>query len=217
MLRQVDLDEISDGRIYRLHDIVKADCNGCVGCSFCCRNMVGTITLDPFDIYNLTLNLNKSFELLLSEYIELNISDGIILPNLKTTPEGCPFLSPKDRCTIHGFRPGLCRLFPLGRFIRDNEVHYILQIHECRYENRSDIIVHKWIGLPDMESYEKFSVDWYNLIKRLQAYIANNAGQAKAVNMLLLKSFYLNPYSNSDFYRQFWERKESLIKQLFAE
>lgn len=217
MLRQVDLDEISDGKVYQSHDLVKADCNGCVGCSFCCRSMVGTITLDPYDIYNLTLNLNKSFELLLSEYIELNIADGIILPNLKTTAEGCLFLSREGRCTIHGFRPGLCRLFPLGRFIRDNKVHYILQIHECMYENRSDIFVHKWIGLPDIGVYEEFSAEWYNLIKRLQAFITENADQAKVVNMLMLKSFYLNPYNASDFYRQFWERKESLIKQLFAE
>lgn len=217
MLRQVDLDKISDGRIYRLHDTVKADCKGCIGCSYCCRNMVGTITLDPFDIYKFTINLNKGFEQLLSDCLELNIADGIILPNLKTAEKGCPFLSREGRCTIYAFRPGLCRLFPLGRFIKDNTVHYILQVHECINQNRSDIAIYKWIGMPNIETYEKFSADWYHLIKRLQAYITDSPGQAKTVNMLLLKSFYLYPYSNSDFYRQYGERKESLIKQLFAE
>jgi len=181
--------------------------------------MVKTITLDPFDIYNLTVNLKMSFEELLSEAIELDINEGIILPNLKMSADNdrCFFLTDEGRCSIHGFRPGLCRLFPLGRFFEDRSVHYILQIHECKAVNRTDITVHKWIGLPDIAVYEDFSAEWYYLQKKLQKYIAGNINQAKVVNMQLLKIFYLSPYDGSDFFGQFKERKSLLEKSLFAE
>lgn len=217
MLRQVDLNEISDGRVYHSHDMVKADCNGCKGCSACCRGMGKSITLDPFDIYNLTTNLNRSFDELLSESIELSITDGIILPNLRMGENGsCLFLNSEERCTIHGFRPGLCRLFPLGRFFKDNAVHYILQIYECKNTGRSDVMVHNWIGISDIAVYEDFSCSWHYLLKELQAYITENIDQAKAVNMYILKNFYLNPYDKTDFFEQFNKRKAIVKKALFG-
>ena len=37
MLRDIDLNEISDGRLYTANDMVKADCMGCQGCASCCQ------------------------------------------------------------------------------------------------------------------------------------------------------------------------------------
>ena len=39
MKRQVDIREISDGKLYGAGDMVKADTGGCAGCSACCRGM----------------------------------------------------------------------------------------------------------------------------------------------------------------------------------
>ena len=39
MLRDIDLNEISDGRLYTANDMVKADCMGCQGCASCCQGM----------------------------------------------------------------------------------------------------------------------------------------------------------------------------------
>ena len=117
MLREIDLDAVSDGRRYRQNDMVKAGCNDCKGCSDCCRNMGSSIVLDPYDCFELCKNLKESFEKLLSYAIELQVVDGIILPNLKMTgnEETCTFLNEQGRCSIHSFRPGFCRMFPLGR------------------------------------------------------------------------------------------------------
>ena len=70
--------------------------------------------------------------------IELNVVDGIILPNLKMAgaEDGCGFLTEEGRCGIHPFRPGICRLFPLGRYYEENGFRYFLQVHECQKENR---------------------------------------------------------------------------------
>ena len=117
MLRDIDLAAISDGRLYRQSDMVKAGCNDCKGCSDFCRGMGTSIVLDPFDIRRLCENLGQSFEELLTYAVELQVVDGIILPNLRMTKEEerCTFLNEEGRCSIHKFRPGFCRMFPLGR------------------------------------------------------------------------------------------------------
>ena len=51
-----------------------------------------SIILDPLDIYELTKNLNTTFENLLKVQIESHVADGMILPNLKMTDKYvCPF------------------------------------------------------------------------------------------------------------------------------
>ena len=70
-----NLEEISDGKRYGLNDMVRAACNDCAGCSSCCEDMGESIILDPLDIYELTKNLNTTFENLLKEQIELHVAD----------------------------------------------------------------------------------------------------------------------------------------------
>ena len=131
MKRNVSLEEISDGKLYTSNDMVKADCGDCAGCSACCHGMGESIVLDPLDIYRLTTNLEMTFEQLMSQYVELNVVDGVILPNLKMAgpQEACGFLDKNGRCSIHAHRPGICRLFPLGRYYEDGGFKYFLQTH----------------------------------------------------------------------------------------
>ena len=121
MKRQVSLEEISDGRLYSRTDMVRAGCKDCKGCSDCCSGMGNSVVLDPMDIFRLTVLLGQTFEELMQDKIELNVVDGIILPNLKmsTGKETCAFLNEQGRCSIHPYRPGICRLFPLGRYYGD--------------------------------------------------------------------------------------------------
>ena len=49
MKRNVDLNEISDGRLYSANDMVKVECGDCAGCSACCQNMGTSVVLDPMD------------------------------------------------------------------------------------------------------------------------------------------------------------------------
>ena len=51
MKRNVDLNEISDGRLYSANDMVKVECGDCAGCSACCQNMGTSVVLDPMDIW----------------------------------------------------------------------------------------------------------------------------------------------------------------------
>ena len=115
MKREISLEEISDGKLYGSGDMVKVGCDDCRGCSACCRGMGSSIVLDPYDIFRLETGLDLSFEELLAEAVELNLVDGMILPNLKMSGEGeaCTFLNeeggaagfiPADRGSVGCFR-----------------------------------------------------------------------------------------------------------------
>ncbi len=212
MRRQVNIEEISDGRLYTVNDMVKADCQDCKGCSACCSGMGTSIVLDPLDVYRLTKELGKSFQELLKDSLELNTVDGLILPNLKMTgaKEACIFLNEEGRCTIHKSRPGICRLFPLGRIYEDGTFMYFLQVHECANKQRSKIKVKKWIDEPDLKKHETFINHWHYYLKQYQVSDGQEfqEEQAKKASMHILTEFYMKPYDTSmDFYEQYWNRK----------
>lgn len=222
MKREVNMKEISDGKLYGPNDLVKADCGDCHGCFACCQKMGQSIVLDPLDIYRLTKHLNVSFEQLLADKIELNVVDGLILPNLKMsgTEERCAFLNEEGRCSIHQFRPGICRLFPLGRYYNNGSFQYFLQIHECKKENRTKVKVKKWIDTPDLKQNEKYILEWHDFVIELQEQLMEMTDESysKKINLFLLQSFFVEPYDmQTDFYIQFRNRlakTKAVIQQL---
>lgn len=210
MKREVDINEISDGNLYESNDMVKADCGDCKGCSACCHGMGDSIVLDPYDVYRLTNGLNLSFEMLLEDKIALNVFDGMILPHLKMCGENesCGFLDENGRCSVHAIRPGICRLFPLGRYYVEDGFKYFLQVHECKNQNRTKVKVKKWIDTPDLKQNEEFVIIWHDFVNEIQEKMMQLANDEvfKKVNMFLLQQFYIERYHNEDFYKQFEER-----------
>lgn len=210
MRREVDINEISDGNLYGPNDMVKADCGDCKGCSACCQGMGESIVLDPYDVYLMTNGLNISFEALLDDKIELGVYDGMILPHLKMSGENeaCAFLNEQGRCSVHSIRPGICRLFPLGRFYENGGFKYFLQVHECKNQNRTKVKVKKWIDTPDLKQNEVFVNKWHDFVNELQDKMMQVKDDAlfKKVNMFLLQQFFIERYHDEDFYKQFDER-----------
>lgn len=219
MKRNIDMNEISDGNLYDINDMVKADCNDCKGCSACCRGMGESIQLDPLDIFNLTTGLHTTFEQLLAGAVELNVVDGVILPNLnmKNGKEACHFLNDEGRCTIHEFRPGICRLFPLGRFYENGDYKYFLQVHECKNPNKTKVKVKKWIDTPNLQENKAFILNWHYFIDAIQNKISTLSDEAmiKKIDLFILQHFYMEPYhQEEDFYTQFHKRLEKAKKIL---
>lgn len=229
MKRQVSLEDISDGRLYGKNDMVRVGCNDCRGCSSCCSQMGNSVILDPMDIFRLTVQLSLTFEELMRDRIELNVVDGVILPNLKmsTGTEVCGFLDDDGRCSIHPYRPGVCRLFPLGRYYEDAEdacirdetavdrresrklpFHYFLQVHECPAPCKTKVKVAKWLDTPGLDRYEWFVADWHWFLEDVQKRLEGETDEGmKNINLFILKLFYIRPYDGTrDFYSQFEER-----------
>lgn len=215
MKREIDIKEISDGKLYDLNDMVKADCKDCEGCSACCKGMGNSIVLDPLDVFRLTKGLNCTFEALIQNQAELNVVDGIVLPGIRMGQEGeaCRFLDAQGRCSIHSFRPGICRLFPLGRIYTEEGIRYFLQIYECAKKNRTKVKVRSFMDNPDGKRYDKFIADWHDFLKKAENEMEkqNDPNFTRELSMNVLKMFYLTPYEKEqDFYDQFGKRLEAI-------
>ena len=134
--------------------------------------MGDSIVLDPYDMWQLTSHLKTGFGGLFEKYIGLHVEDGLILPNLKQDgeEEKCAFLNDEGRCDIHTFRPGICRLFPLGRIYDESGFHYIHQIYECPQKDKTKVKIKKWLGISDLKKYEQLEIN--DLIIRLPKNIS---------------------------------------------
>lgn len=205
-------------RFYESNDMVKAGCHDCRGCFACCQGMGDTILLDALDIYNLSGHLGKGFEALMESCVALHVEDGLILPHLKMAgaKESCVFLNNAGRCSIHAFRPGLCRTFPLGRNYENGKLNYFLVEGECPQKNRTKVKVEKWIDTPDFQRNREFLIQWHYLIKALKDKIAgmsaeNRDDAIQELNLFFLQTFFVTPYETEiDFYSQFETRRESV-------
>jgi len=178
--------------------------------------MTDTIHLDPYDINALENGLHQSFpELLNRGSIAFHEEDGLILPHLRMedTREGegrgrCTFLSEDGRCSIHEFRPGLCRLFPLGRNYDPTTLSfsYFVVPDGCDMPGKAKIRISKWLGVPDLPRYEKFVADWHFYVRDVQAVLARTQDPASrsALTKFVLQVFFVTPYDPSrDFYELF--------------
>ena len=211
MKRNVELSEISDGRLYTINDMAKLGCQDCAGCSSCCRGMGNSIILDPFDVFRISKKTDMAFEGLLQAHIELNVVDGIILPNLKQTGlnEACAFLDSHGRCSIHDARPGICRLFPLGRYYENGDYKYFLQENECRKGNRTKVKISKWVDTPEYPKYKEYILQWHYFLNDVEKLLEESQDEAynKQCCMLILQAFYAKKYDETkSFYEQFAER-----------
>ena len=165
MLRYEKIEDISDGKLYGEDDEVCVGTNGCKGCSYCCKSDMGkSIVLTPYDMYELNLVTGKSFDELLVEFvIELSMIDGIVMPHLKMDG-GCKFLK-DDRCSIHLHRPGICRLFPLGRLYNESGFDYIVQTDQCQIKERTPVKVSDWLGIDELGKNTEFINKWHRFVK----------------------------------------------------
>ncbi len=205
------------------NDMAKLGCGECDGCSACCRGMGQSILVDPYDIFQLQKVTGQNFAGLMQEKLALGVENGLILPSLRMQPEtdACGFLDVRGRCSIHSHRPGLCRLFPLGRKYDEKGLHYFLLEDACEAQNRTKVKIRKWLEMPAPAQYERFLIIWHNLRGDLQQRIGKQQSDsfAQESNVLFLELFYKRPYdTEEDFYVQFEKRREDFAAlAVFAE
>ncbi len=218
MATRVSLDDVSDGRLYDITHMVKADTGGCDGCSACCHGVGELVELTPFDAYVIVRHLDIPFDGLLGEHLELRLGDKILLPHLRMIgeEERCSFLDKNDRCSIHGFRPNICRLFPLGRVYDQDNFKYILQVGACTKSHLGKIKVKKWIGIQNYAANKEFILAWHQLLKALafRLKFIRDEGELKVIQEDLLDTFYRMPAEVDDFYMEFFKRLPEAKKRL---
>nr|WP_302598553.1 YkgJ family cysteine cluster protein [uncultured Cellulosilyticum sp.] len=202
------LENISDGKIYDVEDMVAADAGGCNGCSACCHNVGDLVALTPFDAYELVNHLNISFDSLLGDKLELHEENKILLPHLKMqgATKRCSFLNAAGRCEIHSARPNICRLFPLGRVYEKDDFKYFLQVGNCMKPKLEMVQVRQWIGINNYEANKAMILSWHQFIKALafRLKFIRDAKELEEINTYILDNFYrITIEENQDFYTAF--------------
>ena len=212
--RAHDAQDSAQHRLYSAQDMVRIRSNECAGCGACCRGMGDTIVLDPYDVWQLAGGTGRSFEELMGAGIDLHVEEGVILPHLmmREDTQGCAFLAEDGRCAIHLFRPGICRLFPLGREFHDDRVSYFIVPEGCVKRGLSKVRIDKWLGVAELPRYERFKAEWRALLRRLEARLAAEPSEEvrRNVNVYFLRTFYSTPYacpSAAAFYEEFAGRR----------
>lgn len=203
------LEEISDGKLYDIDDYVQADTGGCKGCNVCCHDIGDLVVLNPFDAYEMARGVGKSFDELLGVHLELREENKILLPFLKMVDEDlrCNFLSEAGRCTIHQYRPNICRLFPLGRAYQKDGYKYFLQVNSCVKPQLNKVQVREWIGVIHYEQNKAFIMEWYHLMKAFtfRLKFVYDEDEKAALHKALLDAFYrLELNEGEDFYDGFY-------------
>ena len=200
------LDEISDGKLYDIEDMVKADTCGCDGCSDCCHDVGDLVMLTPFDLYEITSYLGVDFDELLDDKIQLREDNKILLPYLKMQDKNkyCSFLNKEGRCMIHSKRPNICRMFPLGRVYKNDDFKYFLQIENCPKDNLEDVKVRDWLGIKNYYENKKFILEWHKFLKALtfRLKFMRDEKEIEEVNKIILDNFYRIKIEG-DFYNEF--------------
>ncbi|MDD6037620.1 MAG: YkgJ family cysteine cluster protein [bacterium] len=204
-------------RFYDLGDLVKADCHDCHGCYSCCEGMGDSIRLDPYDAYQFEKYGGKAFEQLINEEIVgLTVWEGMILPCMQMNKNGqCALLDENGRCSVHDYRPGICRLFPLGRNYEDGVLSYFLLDEACPNRERTKSKVKKLIGVEPAWAYHEYLVRWHDFRWEMVEVLAQSEDeeQKKQLNMYLLQTFFLVSYDvKKDFYEQVYARMERIRK-----
>lgn len=164
------------------------------------------------DVWRLRRDLHKDFSTFIEKEAELGMADGMILPNMKmdVRTDACPFLDGNGRCSIHDSRPGLCRLFPLGRYYEENGFRYFLQIYECRKKDRGKIKIKKWLGIPNLKAYEAYILSWHDFPEKCREGADTlDEEKRRTLALYVLRRFYELPYyadSEENFYAEFAQR-----------
>ncbi len=223
MIRDKEIEEIYDGHFYGPDDMVPVGCADCAGCSACCRNTGDSIILDPYDMYLLSKGTGKIFTEMIEREIEIRLVDGLILPNIMQHREDassqgpqddghdhCPFLSAAGRCTIHPYRPGMCRLYPMGRYYTDDGFCYILQKDECTDRAKTPVLLRDWLGYDDLPRYEAYIQNWHDFKKQAENALELLTDKSRdSVTRYILQIFFVHPYqTDRDFYPQYGARME---------
>lgn len=208
----------------------------CTACGACCTNRAkgGEIILSPYDIFQLAKGLSMNIGDIISKHTKFNYGGQSKLPMFtisnKIKFDGssvCTFLrakGDKKLCSVHEFKPSACSLYPLGRFIdnENNKLMYINQKDGCSNRIKKDTHEHKvsdWI--PSLENSAESFIEYSTFINKLYEIldVPNfiNSDDIKPTYKNLFTSLYVSLIFNNydmekDFLSQLKDNENIMLK-----
>jgi Fe-S-cluster containining protein len=157
---------------------------GCRACGKCCKNR-DDILLTTKDIYNIARFFGRTVQYVVERYCEVYIGGSSRIPIVRLNPVGpdrvCPLLRNR-RCSVHGAKPVVCALFPLGRasllgtengktiIPEDIQPTYFLQPATCGSQTRIQT-VRDWLSLFGIPAEDEFYSAWTHATTLLSEYM----------------------------------------------
>ena len=209
-------DKGSRHRLYGAQDMARISSSACAGCGACGRGVGDTIVVDAYDVWQLGGGTGRSFEELMGAGVDLHVEEGVILPHLmmRKETESCFFLGGDGKCRVHLYRPGICRLFPLGRQFDNEKTSYFIVPQGCVKGGLSKVRIDRWIGIPDLPVYEDYKSRWHSLVRTLMARIAAEQSDEtrRNINLYFLRLFYMTPYEGASSADAFYKEAADRMK-----
>lgn len=197
-------------KLLHLQDMARIGCNDCMGCHACCQEMGDSVLLTPYDVHILSVKLEMPVDALFESWVSLGLVDGLLQPSMAMNGPGerCHALNDEGRCSIHSFRPSICRLFPLGRQYSEEEIQYFVLEGACPAPVKTKVKIAKWVERPEFKEHEAFLLQWHSFKKLCMAKLASVQEESYHRQLLLyvLQLFYRKPYPTDGFYPEFLER-----------
>ena len=171
---------VFDHKEYTLEDTIKFRCyKGIVCFNKCCYDV--KLVLAPYDFLMLRKGLNLGVEEFIEKYGEVYIGEVTQLPiisvNMVPYSTACPFLDEKEGCRVYSYRPASCRIYPLARYLVEDEkgkkveVFKIIRETHCKghYEDRP-IKIKDYIKEQGLELYHHYNDIWGEVIIKRQKF-----------------------------------------------
>jgi len=162
----------------------------CKSCRLCCSN--NEIFLYPMDIYNLCRKLEISTKEFIDSYSSLAFDKfGILRCKLLTQPY-C-VLNEKDMCKVYDSRPIVCRAFPVGRIVVEEDGKNITKLtlpqSKCEgFSSGKKYTIQEWLDESGVTQNDKLRDRWVELIEKLKK--SKFDIEEKVFAMMFKKAFY---------------------------
>ena len=194
----------------------------CTMCGDCCRNRED-ILLNPKDLFNLAKGLNLAPQDVVEKYCEYYLGSSSRVPIVRLKSEGfdkhCVFLK-EDRCDVQSFKPTVCGMFPIGRFVeygkdKSDEISYLFNNPNCG-DKREIHTVREWLAGYGIPENDEFFMKWTNTLKTLSLSLSKLEKRFKSETMeklwtLVYFWLYLKYDIEEEFMPQFLKNADSVI------
>lgn len=204
----------------------------CTQCGKCCTNRED-ILLPPRDLYKIAKELGLEPAEVFLCYCETYIGSNSHIPIVRLKPLGhvkrCPFLKNR-KCAVHNAKPGVCAMFPVGRYIsvdpkdyrkngvKNCQTQYLLQPISCGDKSETHTI-REWLGDFDIALEDQAFVRWNQIIARVGTILGKAEKMVSKKIMCMawdavFKLLYLNYRTDQEFLPQFEKNVEATLELL---
>ncbi|MHB1362068.1 MAG: YkgJ family cysteine cluster protein [Thermoleophilia bacterium] len=207
---------------FELHSKIKFRCHKDIACfTRCCRNI--DILLTPYDIVRMKQRLELSSKEVLTRYTRYEVDEKTTHPLLflrmnDDEERNCPFVKPKEGCTIYSDRPAACRYYPVGqathRRLDDDdktpihdEWYVVVKEEHCQgFEEEKVWTIAEWREDQEAALYDDMNREWKNIMMKQD--IPKDKIDEKRQQMFYMASYDMDGFRRFVFESRFLEVAE---------